>query len=264
MFEEQFAHIPSEPPRLTEALPGLRLSAVVPKSALYLPLIFVAFFALIPLSIMNSDPAMRLALGSAKTLQGRVLSSADASMCRSSTAHRVIYTFSPESGRELRGTATLCQESPYYSVKEGDAVEVQYLPNDPAVNALRDGTRNGNPPVALFLLMPIFILAMFSPMFVPQIREVLRARRLFKKGKLALGTVVFIKRRVTALWPGWPGSNAAEVFLVFDSSANKRREAVALCQNDWLVNQLVPGTKVHIAYLEEKPDRVALLEAFLR
>jgi hypothetical protein len=265
MFDNQFTNVPINPPRRTDFLPGLRFSAVISKSTLYLPLIFVGFFILIPFSIMNSDPSMRLAMGPAKTMQGQVLSSMDTSMCRGTTGRRVTYEFSPEPGHEFRGTTTLCQESPYYSVKEGDEVEVQFVPSDPSVNSIRGGNSNAAPPIAVFLLMPFFILVMFSPMILPQVREVLRARRLFKKGRLALGTVFFVKKRVTSFWPGWPGNSAAEVFIEYESSASKMLEGVAWCPNEWLLQQLPPGAKVHIAYSDESPGgRIALLEAFLR
>jgi hypothetical protein len=147
---------------------------------------------------------------------------------------------------EFRGATTLCEESPYYSVNAGEAFEVQFLPSDPAVNRLRGGTQNDAPPVAFFLLMPVFILVIFSPMIVPQFREVLRARRQFKKGRLTVATVVFVKKRLTASWPGWAGNNASEVFVKLKPPAGEQREAVAWCPNDWLVNHLAPGEKVRV------------------
>ena len=60
MFEEQFAQVPSHPPRPLDALPGLRFSKAISRSALLLPLVFVGFFILIPFSIAVSDPTMRL------------------------------------------------------------------------------------------------------------------------------------------------------------------------------------------------------------
>jgi hypothetical protein len=264
MFDDQFAQLPPNPPRRPATLPGLRFAAAVSRSALVLPLVFVCFFTLIPLSIAISDPAMRLALSPTRTVQGRVLSAASVSACRGSSAHRVTYTFSLESGRALRGVATLCEESPYYSVGEGDSIEVQYVAGNPSINSMQGGTRNDSPPVALFLLMPVFILAMFWPMFWPQVRELLRARRLYRKGQIALGTVIFVKKRVTASWPGWPGNSAAEIFIEFQPTGGVKREAVAWCPNDWIVYNLAPGAEVHLAYTDDKPNRVALLEAFLR
>jgi hypothetical protein len=263
MFDNLLAQLPTTPPRPPRTLPGLRISSVVPRSALLLPIVFVAFFALVPLSVMRSDPAMRLALGPTQNSQGRIVSAVETPACRGSTARRVIYSFSPEQGREYRGSATMCEGAIYYSVKEGDPVEVQYLSSDPAVNVLR-GNSNNAPPVAIFFLMPLFVLALLSSMFVPQIRELLRARRLYKGGRLAEGTVVFVKTRVSSFRPGWPGSSASEVFVEFRSPTGDRREAVAWCANEWLVNQLAPGAIVHIAYSDDDPAKVALLEAFLR
>ena len=158
---------------------------------------------------------------------------------------------------------TLCEESPYYSVNQGDAIEVRFLKGEPTVNALPDQSRNQAPPLALFLFMLFFFLAIFAPLFWPPIREVLRARRLFKSGRLATGKVIFIKKRITSLWPGMPGNSASDVYIEFLTPMGKR-EAVAWCQNDWLLNQLVPGTSVHVAYSDEDSDKVALLEGLLR
>lgn len=262
MFEEEFARLSVEPPRGVESLPGLRLRGAIPTSAIILPLIFVSFFLTIPLSIMNADPAMRLAMGTTESTQGHVISITSGSACRAAASHHVTYSFSSESDHEYRGGANLCEESPYYSVNPGDEIPVRFLKSDPAVNALPDDGRNQSPPIALFFFMPFFFLAIFAPLFWPTIREVLRARRLFKNGRLATGKVIFIKKRTTSLWPGMPGNSACDVYIEFLTPTGKH-EAVAWCQNDWLINQLVPGASVHVAYLD-KSDKVALLEGFLR
>lgn len=264
MFEEQFAELPVQPPRRTETLPGLRLMGAIPKFALILPLMFMGFFTIMPLAIMSSDPTMRLAYSATQSSRGHVLMTTAGSNCRGATSHRVVYTFAPPSGGEFRGTATLCEESPYYAVQQGDTVDVQFLPGDPAVNALRGDRRNDAPPILFFFMMPLFVLAMFTPMFWPQIREILRARRLFKHGQLAVGTVVFVKKRVAASWPGWSSNSAAEVFIAFQSSRHEPREGIAWCPNEWLINQLVPGAKVHVAFMGDTSNRVALLDAFWR
>jgi hypothetical protein len=263
MFEEEFAKLPVDPPRRIESLPGLRLGGAIPKSMLILPLIFVALFAFIPLSIMRADPAMRLAMGPTESTQGRVVSNNGGSACRGAASHRLTYAFASKSGGAYRATATVCEESPYYSVSEGEAIEVRYLTSDPTVSALPD-SRNEAPPFALFMFMPAFVLAIFIPMFWPSVREVLRARRLFKTGRLTTGTVLFVKKRMTSVWPGMPGSSASAVYVEFQTSSGARREAVAWCQNDWLMSQLVAGAKVHIACSDEKSANVALLEAFFR
>lgn len=192
-------------------LPGLSLRGAIPKAAIILPLFFLSFFLAIPLSLMNTDPAMRLATGPTDTAQGHVVSTTGASACRGPASHRVTYAFSSKSGGEYRGAATLCEESAYYSVNVGDPIEVHYLRSDPAVNALPGNDRNPAPPFALFLLMPFFFLAIFGALYWPPIGEVLRARRLYKNGRLVTGEVVFIKKRSTQIWPGMPGSSAFDL-----------------------------------------------------
>ncbi|MGO9330669.1 MAG: hypothetical protein ACLQJ0_21505 [Steroidobacteraceae bacterium] len=264
MFEEEFAKLPIESPRRMDSLPGLRLRGAIPKWALILPLFFISFFAFIPLSIMNSDPAMRLAMGPTESAQGRVVSNTNAGTCQGGAWHRVTYSFSSASGGQYRGTATLCAESPYYSVKEGDIIAVEFLSSNPTVNSLPGNGRNQAPPLAFFLIMPVFFLVIFGSLFWPQVGNVLRARRLFRNGRLATGQVIFVKKRLTSIWPGMPGSNASDVYIEFKSAGDGKREVVASCQNDWLINQLAPGALVHIAYSDDKTEKVALLDAYLR
>jgi hypothetical protein len=261
MFEAQLNQIPQNPPR-AELLPGLRIASVLPRAALLLPFFFfIIFFATVPLSVMHSDPATRLAWGPTKTSQGAVVSSTDTA-CRGSTARRLIYSFAADHGGEFRGSATLCEGALYYTAQVGDSVQVQYLTSDPTVNVLR-GTPNNSPPLAIFMLMPLFLLAIILSMFLPQVRELLKARALFKRGRLASGEVLFVKKRASSYRTYWPGAASYEVFIEYQSG-NGCREAVAWCANDWLVNQLPPGAKVHIAYSEDEPGKAALLEAFLR
>jgi hypothetical protein len=264
MFEEEFAKLPIEPPRRVGSLPGLRLWAAVPKWALIMPLFFLSFFGVIPLSLMSADPAMRLAMGTTESSQGRVVSSTSASACRGAASHHVAYSFSSKSGAEYRGAATLCEESPYYSVNAGEAIEVRYLKSDPAVDALPSDGVNQAPPLVFFFFVPVFFFVLFAAMFWPPVGEVLRARRLFKSGRLATGKVVFVKRRALPLWPGISSYGTAEVYVEFQTAAQLKREGVAACRNDWLINHLKPGAQVHVAYSDGNAGGAALLEAYLR
>jgi Protein of unknown function (DUF3592) len=263
MFDEVFARLPTEPPRRADDLPGLKLRGAVPKWAIVLPLLFVFFFLLFPLSVMNSDPAMRMSLGATDTVRGHVISVSSASACRGDASHRVVYAFADKSGREYRAATLVCEESPYFAVKEGDAIEVRYLKSDPSVNQLPQQTRN-EPPFLLFLLMPVFFLVFFGAMFWPPVSEMLKARRLFKSGRIANGKVIFIKRRSNFLWPGMPGASASLVYVELTASSGVVREVVASCHNDWLMNQLAPGATVHVAYASDGETRVALLGAYVR
>ena len=263
MFEEQLAHLPVEPPRAPTLLPGLKLSASLRRSALLVPALFVLLFATFPLMILRSDPTTRLALGPSRTAQGQVLSASDAPAAQRAGTRRVVYEFSPESGRQVRGACVLSSESPYYEVRPGDAISIRYLASDPVVSAVAVSTNN-EPPVFVFLFFPLIALLIFMPMFWPQLKAVLRARRLFKRGQIAAGKVVFVKRSAMAGWPGWPGGMTADVYVQYQRRGGGRVERRAPVANDWLVNQLAPGSPVHIAYLDSEPERIALLEAYIR
>ncbi len=264
MFDEVFAKVPAEAPRRVESLPGLRLKGVIPKWVMVLPLFFVVFFLSIPLSLMNSDPAMRMSMGATDTVQGHVVSVNSASSCRGSASHRVVYAFSSKSGGEHRAATLVCEESPYYSVKQGDAIDVRYLKSDPTVNVLPSEVRNEPPPFVFFLFMPVFFLGVFGALFWPPIGEVLKARRLFKSGRIATGTVIFVKKRANFLWPGMPGSTTSLVYVEMQSSGGVMSEVAAACHNEWLMNQLAPGATVHVAYSGDKTKDVALLDAYVR
>jgi hypothetical protein len=249
MFEQQFARLPEQPPRTLENLPGLAIFAVVPTSARLLPLVFALFIMAIPLSIMRLDPAQRLHWGRANDVQGTVVSAADSS-CRGAAARRLVYAFTAGERGAYRGTALVCQGTLDYSIQTGDAVQRRYLASDPAVKALR-GVPDNAPPVATFLAMPLLLLA-FAAVYAPQLREILQARRLISQGQLTDGSVLFVKPRNNLSRPSW------------QSGGGTRREAVAWCGNDWLVGQWTAGSKVHLAYLDRTPGKVALLEAFVR
>jgi hypothetical protein len=263
MFEEQFRGVPIEPPRRVESLPGLSL-ARIPKGILVLPLFFLSFFIFIPFTLMNPDPAMRLATGTTDMVQGHVVSVNNASACRGEASHRLVYAFASQAGKEYRGSALLCEESPYFSAQVGDAIAVRYLRSDPTLSTLPTMGGNQEPPFVLFLFMPLFFFILFAAFFWPPIGEVLRARRLFKNGRLATGKVIFIRRRSNMLWPGMQGNSASLVFIAIPSPSGAEREVVASCSNDWLVTQLVPGATVRVAYADDKSDKVALLDAFVR
>jgi hypothetical protein len=263
MFEEQLKDLPPDPPRSLEALPGLRLKRAVQGTALLFPFVFAVFFISVPLSIMRSDPAMRFAISPTRSIQAHVVSSQVIVGCRTDKAHRVIYEFSPSTGETYRGAATLCETSLYYSVKEGGVVEVQYLTSDPVISRMRGNNPPNSWPLYLFFFTPVFILAMFASLLWPPVREYRRARKLFQHGRLAIGTVLFVKKRSNATSRGWSGNTGADVFIQFPAADGKPREGHAWCPNDWLVDQLVPGGKVHVAY-DEGSDKVALLEMFLR
>lgn len=263
MFDDELAAIPEHPPRAGR-LPGMRLGAAIPKSALVLLMVFVAFFTVFPLSIMMSDPKVQLAVGPSRAVEGRVLSVTQVPGCRDSAAHRIVYAFAPEPGNELRGGGLVCQQSPDYSTQAGDTIEIRYLARDPAVNGIAWTDPGNAPPIFFFAIFPLFVLLVLSPLYLPHLREVMRARRLYRRGTLVQGKVVFVKKRGFATWPGWPGGSAADVYVAHPLPGGGQAEAVVWCTNEWLVNHLSPGTTVHILLPSDRSARGSLLEAFIR
>lgn len=261
MFEDQIAQFPPNPPRAAGLLPGLRLASAVSRSSLMIPLFFVVIFSLMPFSFFFSDPHARLSLGHTETITGRVVAIAP-SGCRGE-GHKITYAFAPPNGTEYRATSSACRGSPYFDVASGDHVPVTYLTSDPSINTIAGESDVNAPPFFIFLFFPLFGLLIFLP-FVPQIREVFRARRRFQKGVIAKGTVVFVKRKTSFSFPGWPGANAAEVFITYTAASGTAVEAKAFCNNDWLLNHLPPGTMVNIAYMANRPDAITLLDAYIR
>jgi hypothetical protein len=262
MFDDQLSAVPTQPPR-TGVLPGMRLRAAIPRSSILTLLALVAFFALFPVMIASTDPQMKLNVGPARTAEGQVVSNTEGEGCRSGVGRRVVYTFSSESGNEFRGSTVLCPESPYYSAREGEKIEVRYLSRDPSLNRVADGNANNEPPIFVFFIFPFFFLIVLSPLYFPQVREVLRARRLYKTAEVIQGQVVFVKRRSVFSWPGWPGSSTADVFVSY-VRAGSRAEVIAACNNEWLLNQLEPGTSVRVLASARKSERGVLLEAYIR
>jgi hypothetical protein len=158
----------------------------------------------------------------------------------------------------------VCEESPYYSAQLGDRIEIRFLTRDPAVSAVRGSNADNAPPIFVFFMFPLFFLLVLSPLYLPPVREVMRARRLYKTGVLAQGKVVFVKKRSLGNWPGWPGNTTADVFVSYQLPEGGPTETVVWCMNDWLVNQFSPGTNVHILLAPNKAARGVLLEAFIR
>jgi hypothetical protein len=265
MFDEELAQIPVQPPR-TGLLPGMRITGAVPRTALILPLMMLVFFATIPLSILADNPDLKLQLGPSLDAQGTVREVSNAASCRSGSAHRIVYAFTSSSGMQQRGVDSVCEESPYYSVQVGDAIAIRYLTRDPAVNEVA-GAHTDAPPLAFAffpLFFPFFFLAIFAPLFLPRIREILRARRLYRTGVLAPGKVVFVKKRT--LGPQWHGmqGNLAEVYVAYTQPGGQRAELIAGCCNDWLLNHLEPGAAVHVLHAPGGSARGAILEEFIR
>jgi len=264
MFEEQLKAVPAEPPRPYKLLPGLRYGAGTPRALLIFLLIFMCVFASVPIMTILGSPESRLAHGHGITAEGHVVSVSDSSSSCKNDGRRLTFAFTPPQGTEYRGTTVVCATSPYFAAKTGDVLPVRYLPADPSVNAIVAGKDPNAPPIFLFFFFPLIFGVLFGSVILPPLREVHRARQAYRKGRLTLGTVVYIKKRSAAMWSNMPSMVSHDVFVAYQHLGGATREGRAWCNNDWLLHQLAPGTTVHIAYLPDRSEQIVLLDGFLR
>jgi len=253
------AHIPAEPPRSAELLPGLRLSRVVSARTLGLPLAFLVFMAFMPLLGLAGDRDAMLALRETETTSGRVESSEPGRGCQDGSTE-ISYSFTSSSGVAFRGSESACAKSAYGGVRPGDPIPVVYLKADPTVSAVA-GSRTRKAFYLPFLLLPLFGLIFFAPLVWPRIARYREDRKLFEEGSLARGRVVFVSAGRDSFWPGWPMATRGEVFVAARLRSGGEREVKAICTNDWLLTHLAPGTEVHVCVEE---GRAVLLENYFR
>jgi len=264
MYDDLLDRLPASGPRDLSLLPGLQVGSLFSASRLAPPLLLLLVFMAVPVSILFTDPQARMQLEPKGTAQGKVLSVADTRNCND-LAHREVYAFDAGAAGGFRGVARLCRSSPFFGVNAGDGVPVQYLASNPSVNRIAGASDPDAPPVFVFLFFPVIaIVVLAASLGGPAMREVLRARALFRKGRLARGTIVFVRARAQRQGYTRTGWAAFEVVIRYNLASGAGQEAVAWCANPWLLQQLPAGASVHIAYSERQPDRAALLEAFVR
>jgi len=172
--------------------------------------------------------------------------------------HRLEFThFRPRQGVSRR-RPTLCAGARRTTQRcKGDAIEVRFLKSDPSVNKLRSMLgirlrRSSFSSSCRYSFWPSL-----GRCFGRRFARCCELRRLFKYGKLAPPKVVFVKKRPPHSGRACPALGS-QVYLELQSASQGKREVVAMCRNDWLVNQLTSGATVHVAYSDDKPVNVAL------
>lgn len=261
MFEEQLSKLPPEPPRPPALLPGLRFRSVLSLGTLTTPLVIIGLLTLVLSSMELFHPSRSFLLGHSNVTNGTVVKVTDD---RRTNRIEITYKFRSGDGQEYRRIQEVPAESAYAGVQTGDPVPVEFLVTTPAMNriALRNDL-DGNP--FFFLFLPVFFfLVIVAPTVISRFIRIHRDRRLFRRGWLSTGTVVFVKPGAVFMWWGWSGASTAEVYVCFMDKSGTQIEAKALCQNDWLLKHLAPGTPVHLAYLPKRSSHAALLDAYVR
>lgn len=259
--DDELARIPAQPPRRADLLPGLRFSRAASPRMLALPLAFLALMAVMPLAVLAGDRNLQLALRETETAEGRVETVEAGRACQGESSE-ISFSFPSRAGVVFRGAESVCPRSPYQAVRPGDSVPVVYLVSDPAVNALAGETAAGGAASLLpILLFPLFGLVFFAPLFWPRVAQLRRDRKLFTRGTLATGRVVFVATQRDSFWPGWPAPTRGEVFVAAELPAGGEQEVKAVCNNDWLLAHLAPGAEVHVCVVG---GNAVLLENYVR
>jgi hypothetical protein len=261
MYENILATLPAEAPRSLAALPGLRLTSLLPPFLIF-PLIFAAFFVMIPVTMSQNEPIYRLQHGETAIAQGRVESIAGCPRCGGT----IQYVFKAADGQEYRNSelSNVSSTAGAAALQPGDALPIVYLSANPAVNAPAANLAGHNePPLAFIFLASLFPLLMFAPLWLPPLRLAWRERHIARHGRLTEAKIFYVKARTQA-WPGLSITGNADVFLTYQDMTGQMIEARAKCANQWLIGQLAPEKLVHIAYLPGRPMAAVLLEAYIR
>jgi hypothetical protein len=261
MFEEELAKLPANAPRRPDLLPGLRIKSAVSSANIMVAFFLVFIFGLVSLTVLYADPHERLAIGSTKIIAGNV-ASVTLSGCNGS-GHLINYGFVPPGSIRYVGSLSACSGSKYYKLGPGDGIPIKYLVSDPTVHAVLGTADADRPPDFTLLILPLFalfgLIAVASPL-----RQILKVRKIFRRGNITKGTVLFVKRRVNSVMSRWPSMMPAEVYINFQLPSGTIAEARTRCSNDWLLGHLAPGAEVHIAVNPRKPDDIVLLDAYIR
>ena len=262
MFDEDLSKFPTETPRSPALLPGLKIWRSIFHTGFWFPLTFVGVFGLIPMSMMLTSPGARLSLGHSKTSVGTVL---EATIDRWTRRAEITYKFRVDENQEYRATRNVTVESPYAGLVSGDSVPIKFLVAEPSVNNIVDDREWARDNLFPSFIIPfILMLFLIGPTSIPRFAQLLKDRRIFRKGQLTNASVVFVQPRRVLFWIGWSGLYSAVVYVAYQLDSDDHAEAKVVCRNEWLLNQLEPGTSVHIAYLPNRPSRAVLLENYVR
>ena len=261
MFDDELAGISATTiPRQPALLPGLKWRAAFQFTTWLTPLVVIGLFStLFFVGAMLSSWPLRHWLGTAAYIDATVSDVSDDGRLRQV---EVIYRFRTSDGRDFSGRATFDRGfSRFARIKPLQTVPVEFLVKDPWENRLREPFPDG----FMALVFPVFFLiALVGPVVASRLLRISGDRKIFRRGQFIQGEVIFVKPGAVFVWWGWSGANTAEVFVRFAGEDRAPVEARALCQNDWLIRHLAPGTPVHISYLPRRPTRAMLLDGYVR
>lgn len=259
-----FKHIPASPPRPVSQLPGLKYSASFDKRGLFFVGSIVLVFCLFPVLIFFSgDKAMRLSFIEMKSASAEITQLKQSSKC-DRESHSIHYRFMAQNGRMYYGSYTMCTDSPYSDLIVGDSIPVSYDPDDPSFNGIEGELGKNKPPFFIFAFFPLMAMMFFVPSLFPNLKQVRKARSIFRKGHISQGEIVFVKRRKSVTPFEFKSSPGMEVFYQFTDDKGNRIESHMSMDNDWLVNRWAIGSGITVSYIKGKPQKSIILDGFYR
>ena|ERR1700722_12818417 len=266
MMGKLLAGVSPSPPRSLDALPGLRWRTAFDRRLLIPMLFFMSFFLLFPIMIFTTDPSGRMQFKRKEHVQGTVTTVKDTGTDQQQ--RRVVeYSFETKDHQPYRGKQVVHEHSPYFQIEAGASVPIIYAEDEAGLNGIDGVLGQESPPLAIFAIFPFFLLFFFfvflGPTLIPNLRLLVEARKFFKRGIVVDAKIVFIKKRSGFGGFQFPTSRT-EIYYSYTTGRGELVESKTTCDNDWLVNKLDIGSPIHVAYLERKPEKSTILEAFIR
>lgn len=295
-FAASLAHVPPEPPRQIGDLPGLSLKRII-RGLWFIPAFFLAFSIILPGSIFFSDD-MRASRIPLKQAHGKILATGWSAYNterapssgpnttaalgdgreiptslkfpqprntpgpQSYRAPAIQYVFRVPGGSTYYGSAFVSEISRYKGLKTGAPLPISYDPKDPTFNGLAGEFGKNDFPVALLFVFPLFAVVFTFPMFLIPVRPLFPMRRVYRRGLLTTGKIVFVT-------PGTPPSpyqlqaGRAFVSYTFQNESGETIRGRQSCDNQWLLNKLDPGSEITVVYLPRGRHKSLFLEPFI-
>ncbi|MES9816526.1 MAG: DUF3592 domain-containing protein [Candidatus Thiodiazotropha sp.] len=262
MFD--FSVIPNRPPRSVSLLLGLKLSEILDYKTVFFVVLFVLIMGLFPVTmILAMDKEARLPFIEMEKVQGSVIELVDNSQCDNPSTN-LRYKFKTAIGHSYYGDYLTCENSMYSSLGVGDNLPIIYDPKKPSFNGIEGELGKKQPPFVIFMVFPLIFLLIIFPMFLPNLKQVITARSIFKKGQITKGEILFVGRKKLSTVINFKGVASLEIFYSYETNKGDRVESKVNTDNDWLANKLAVGSPVTVVYIESKPKRSIILDFYYR
>jgi uncharacterized protein DUF3592 len=164
----------------------------------------------------------------------------------SSRSHEVTYRFQTPDGRTFINTAAISSRR-WDALSEGDSIDVEYLPDDPATNRVR-----GERPITwVFLLLGLVFGGAGAVIVALAVRGARTEKRLREHGVLADAVVVAVNETNVRI------NNAAQwrIEYEFSDERGERRRARSRLMPAVEAHRWSEGQKGYIRYDRDRPTK---------